>query len=53
MTDDEREDYRLARLAAVVCHAEGDENCRHAWNADHPDDVVSVEEQRAWWQLGE
>lgn len=42
------EEYQLERYAAVACGAEGPENCRHEWNAAHPDDPVTKEEQEAF-----
>jgi hypothetical protein len=42
--------YRIERDAAVSCgdHDPDHENCRHAWNAAHPDDPVTEEEQHAF-----
>ena len=41
MSDEEYE-----RLAALYCGAEGDDNCRHIWNAAHPEDQITEDDQR-------
>jgi hypothetical protein len=41
-------DYAFDRLAAVACGAEGASNCRHEWNAAHPEDPVTEAEQQAF-----
>jgi len=42
---DDQLSYQHARFAVVTCGEEGPENCRHEWNATHPDDQVTEEEQ--------
>jgi hypothetical protein len=39
----------MPRIAAVACHAKGEGNCRHGWNAAHPnDEPITVAEQEAF-----
>jgi hypothetical protein len=46
------QEYAIERSAVVACgdHDAHHENCRHAWNAAHPDDPVTEEEQLAFQQ---
>lgn len=42
--------YRYARLAVVMCGSPGEDNCRVEWNAEHPDDQVTEQEQREMYE---